>query len=507
MTGGVTMMSFLGTILVLLSIFVFIWACVGLFAPASAHLSSRWQSMLVWAVSVILLVIGTSLLPDESTQQRAAVGEETVSERPATSSADTPCTPKELSPAALELVRLYEELHTFKDAPEFIRVGFVRGGPYSAWMEAVKAHRDRTGFELLDEVGFLPGELMMLGMQFVGDDLAESDLSNIEFHERKIRAGIALARCDEPGSEWQETVRASSEARKAYVAEAEAKILARESRLGRPLTDEERTELAFERLREVFQAAEAYPGQRAAERAAVALGDRMREIDGKKMQEYKAALARFAEVSRAAERGDGTWAAALATGETVLALATEIGAEMSSISTEMAALVSTAPPEVAALAAPRRMEFEQARMVFESAVVGLRDQLERMRDQVAELAAAEHRTPRGRVTLAMMDDARLAIKNSDDSIVEVSLEGSGEIENRQRAIFLEVLRGTSVFHAKELGEDAVRIVERLWSDKAPADYTIVVYRTGPPVRSSFESQERTIVEGSKGRFESDISWR
>ena len=501
------MMSFLGTILGLLSFVVFIWACVGLFAPERARLSSRWQSVLVWAISVILLVIGTSLLPDESTQQHAAVREETASERPASSSADKPCTPKELSPAALELVRLYEELHTFKDDPEFIRVGFVRGGPYSAWMEAVKAHQDRTGFELLDEVEFLPSEVMMLGMLFVGDDLSESDLSSIEFYERKIQAGLALARCDEPGSEWQETVRASSEARQAYVAEAEAKILARESQLGRPLTDEERTELAFERLRGVLEAGEAYPGQRAAERATVALGDRMREIDGEKMPEYKAALARFDAASRAAERGDGTWAAALATGEMVLALATEIGSEMSSISTEMAALVSTAPPEVAALAEPRRMEFEQARTVFESVVVVLQDQLELMRAQVAELAAAEHRTPRGRVTLAMMDDARLAIKNSDDSVVEVSLGGSGGIENRQRTIFLEVLRGTSVFHAKELGENAVRIVERLWSDKAPADYTIVVSRTGPPVRSSRESEERTIVEGSKGRFESDISWR
>ena len=41
------MMNFLGTILGLLSIVVFIWACVGLFAPARAKLSSRWQSVLV----------------------------------------------------------------------------------------------------------------------------------------------------------------------------------------------------------------------------------------------------------------------------------------------------------------------------------------------------------------------------------------------------------------------------------------------------------------------------
>ena len=107
----------------------------------------------------------------------------------------------------------------------------------------------------------------------------------------------------------------------------------------------------------------------------------------------------------------------------------------------------------------------------------------------------------------MLGDARLAIKDSDDRIVEVSLGGQGGIGNRQRSIYLEVLRGTSVLHAKELGENAVRIVERSWSDMEAADYTIVVSRTGPPVLSSRESDERIIVEGSKGKFESDISWK
>ena len=57
------MMNFLGTILGLLSIAVFIWACVGLFAPARARLSSRWQSVLVWGISVILLGISANMLP------------------------------------------------------------------------------------------------------------------------------------------------------------------------------------------------------------------------------------------------------------------------------------------------------------------------------------------------------------------------------------------------------------------------------------------------------------
>ena len=130
-----------------------------------------------------------------------------------------------------------------------------------------------------------------------------------------------------------------------------------------------------------------------------------------------------------------------------------------------------------------------------------------MQSLVAELPIDDHSTPRSRVTLEMMDDARLAIKDSDDSIVEVSLGGQGGIGDRQRTILLEVSHGTSVLDAKELGENAVRIVEGSWSDMEAADYTIVVSHTGPPARSSYELGERITVEGSKGRFESDISWK
>ena len=52
-----------------------------------------------------------------------------------------PCIPTELSPVAVELVRLYEELHTFKDDIGFLDMGFGYG-PASAWMQAVERHQD-----------------------------------------------------------------------------------------------------------------------------------------------------------------------------------------------------------------------------------------------------------------------------------------------------------------------------------------------------------------------------
>ena len=128
-----------------------------------------------------------------------------------------PCTPTVLSPAAVELVRLYEKLHTFKDDTEFLDMGFSQAGPYHAWMEAVEAHTDRTGFELFHEVGFLPGDVLMLGMTYMNEDPNASTLRAIEFHETNIQAGLARAKCTEPGTAVQDIDRATAEARRGYV--------------------------------------------------------------------------------------------------------------------------------------------------------------------------------------------------------------------------------------------------------------------------------------------------
>ena len=74
--------------------------------------------------------------------------------------------------------------------------------------------------------------------------------------------------------------------------------------------------------------------------------------------------------------------------------------------------------------------------------------------------------------------ARSGSKKSDYGIVEVGLGSTGGKGNRKRSIDLEVSHTEHPFYApKELGENAVRIIERLWSDMEPADYTITVSRT------------------------------
>ena len=227
-----------GAILILGSLAVFLWAAIGIATPHRVKLSGRGQAVKLWGVSVAMLILGSIIMPEspppteaELAERRPAAEarEDARAERaaaeparkaeaaPATSPTETPCIPTELSPAAVELVRLYEELHTFKDDIEFIDMGFSPAGPYSAWMQAVETQSDANqGFELLDELGFLPGEVLMLGMSYLGEDLSESDLAYLANTEGRFQAGLAAARCTEPGS-VQETIQAALEARRAYV--------------------------------------------------------------------------------------------------------------------------------------------------------------------------------------------------------------------------------------------------------------------------------------------------
>ena len=55
----------MGMILVTASVAVFVWAVVGLIRPTWARLPSRAASVGVWVISVILLVVGISMLPDD----------------------------------------------------------------------------------------------------------------------------------------------------------------------------------------------------------------------------------------------------------------------------------------------------------------------------------------------------------------------------------------------------------------------------------------------------------
>ena len=101
------------------------------------------------------------------------------------------CVPKDLSPVSLEIIGLYEQLQGFKDDPQFAQRGFAVGGPYNEWLTTFDTLEEDAG-ESLDQLGFLGGDVMMLGLAYVYDNQ-----ENIDYFEQLFGAGITLARCDE----------------------------------------------------------------------------------------------------------------------------------------------------------------------------------------------------------------------------------------------------------------------------------------------------------------------
>ena len=106
------------------------------------------------------------------------------------------CVPKTLSENSREAIRLYEQLQGFRDDPDFARVGFGSGGPYYSWLRAAKTLDAETGLATFQELGFLAGEVMQLGMEYMQVATRGRALTQyIRDMERTIQEGLALARC------------------------------------------------------------------------------------------------------------------------------------------------------------------------------------------------------------------------------------------------------------------------------------------------------------------------
>lgn len=101
------------------------------------------------------------------------------------------CVPKDLSVVSEEIIGLYEQLQEFKNETEFARVGFAIGGPYNHWLTTFDTLQEDF-HESLEQLGFLAGDVRMLGMDYVSENQ-----EGIVYFERLIEAGIALATCEE----------------------------------------------------------------------------------------------------------------------------------------------------------------------------------------------------------------------------------------------------------------------------------------------------------------------
>lgn len=90
-------METIGQFLVLLSFGVFIWACLGLFRPAMVRLPNRVASVGLWVLSVALLAVGGSMLPDPPRD---------VADTPAQQAATVPAAEPEPPPSPADVLAL-----------------------------------------------------------------------------------------------------------------------------------------------------------------------------------------------------------------------------------------------------------------------------------------------------------------------------------------------------------------------------------------------------------------
>ena len=75
--------------------------------------------------------------------------------------------PTEFAGHTKQLLALYKELHSFKDDPTFHEVGFGSCCRFHSWQTRVEELRSKAELETLADVGVLPGELLMLGMEYM----------------------------------------------------------------------------------------------------------------------------------------------------------------------------------------------------------------------------------------------------------------------------------------------------------------------------------------------------
>ena len=92
--------------------------------------------------------------------------------------------------AGQEARTLYKELEAFKDDSEFKRSGFAIGGKYNQWLKRVEALSDRTGMEFLAKYEFVPGDLSILGFNYVFGDYNTPATKRIR---DKIERGLPTA--------------------------------------------------------------------------------------------------------------------------------------------------------------------------------------------------------------------------------------------------------------------------------------------------------------------------
>jgi hypothetical protein len=83
----------------------------------------------------------------------------------------------ELKEAKEKMRALFNELIGFKNESEFQRNGFAVGSKYNLWLKKVQELKNSRTEELVINLGFVPGDLEMLGLEYVKTKGKETEYS------------------------------------------------------------------------------------------------------------------------------------------------------------------------------------------------------------------------------------------------------------------------------------------------------------------------------------------
>ena len=95
---------------------------------------------------------------------------------------------KALKEAKYKIQKLLNELLSFKDKSDFHKYGFGEGYKYNRWLKDVQNLKNTQAEELLLKKGFVPGDLEMLGLEYVTSNGRETEYS--AWAKKTIRDGV-----------------------------------------------------------------------------------------------------------------------------------------------------------------------------------------------------------------------------------------------------------------------------------------------------------------------------
>ena len=129
------------------------------------------------------LLLGLIVGCDKDKQPKQEVQAEPAAAAPADSAA-------EFSENTKLLLALYQELHLFKDDPEFHEVGFGACCRFHDWQTRVEELRSRTELETLMDIDVVPGDLLVLGLEYMKSK--GSPTGYTQTMDPKFRSGVSV---------------------------------------------------------------------------------------------------------------------------------------------------------------------------------------------------------------------------------------------------------------------------------------------------------------------------